>query len=408
MELKQTLDKIESYRDAMIQMQKDIIPIEAITPVDGGSGELKKSKFLEKALKEFCDEVKIYNAPHKEAEGGVRPNVVGIIKGKDTSKTLWIMSHMDVVSAGDLSEWKTGPFEAVVEDGKIFGRGSEDNHQGLVASFYAAKAIKDLSIVPNYNIGLLFVADEECGSGFGIKYLLAEHKDIFKKEDQFVVTDAGTEDGSFVEIAEKGICRFKTTAEGKATHAAFATEGINANRMMTHFAMEIDKLHEKYDEKNDFFDIPYTTFEPTQRLANGVSFNTVPGKETQSFDLRVIPSYNLDSIYADVERIAKDIADKFKGKIILDKLVYDQPAPVTPKDTPSVVALSKAIKDIYQVEPKASGSGGGTVARFLRHAGFKVVVWSKIDQTLHKANEYCLIENMVGDSKVLGQVVLTI
>lgn len=71
------------------------------------------------------------------------------------------MAHSDVVPPEDLSLWKTDPFNAVVKGDKIYGRGSEDNHQGIISAVLAVKAMMDSGIRPRYNYSLLINADEE-------------------------------------------------------------------------------------------------------------------------------------------------------------------------------------------------------------------------------------------------------
>jgi len=78
------------------------------------------------------------------------------------------------VPAGDPSLWSHDPFEAHVEDGKIYGRGAEDNGQAVITSLFAVKALIEAGIKPNVNIGLAFVADEETGSEYGIIYLFSK------------------------------------------------------------------------------------------------------------------------------------------------------------------------------------------------------------------------------------------
>ncbi len=65
------------------------------------------------------------------------------LRGKNPSQTLWVMTHTDVVPAGDIKLWTTTqPFEPLVKEGKVYGRGSEDNMQSMVASIFAVKALK--------------------------------------------------------------------------------------------------------------------------------------------------------------------------------------------------------------------------------------------------------------------------
>jgi succinyl-diaminopimelate desuccinylase len=71
-----------------------------------------------------------------------------------------------------------------------------------------------------------------------------------------------------------------------------------------------------------------------------------------------------------------------------------------------VLALKRAIKSVYNKKAEARGIGGGTVAALFRRAGFQAACWSKSDETAHQPNEYCLIDNMVGDAKVYAHIFL--
>jgi len=157
MEKEKLMEKIESYREDMIKAQVDICALKAISPESGGEGEYEKAQYI-KNLVSFADEIKEYDAKDERAKNGIRPNIVAKVYGKDRSKAIWIMSHMDVVPEGDRSLWNSDPFKAVVKDGKIYGRGVEDNQQAVVSSIFAAKAFKDLGIKPEYDINLLFVS----------------------------------------------------------------------------------------------------------------------------------------------------------------------------------------------------------------------------------------------------------
>jgi succinyl-diaminopimelate desuccinylase len=61
---------------------------------------------------------------------------------------------------------------------------------------------------------------------------------------------------------------------------------------------------------------------------------------------------------------------------------------------------------VYGKAGKAMGIGGGTVAALFRRAGFDAACWSRLDETAHQPNEYCIIDNMVGDAKVFAHIFL--
>ncbi|MFW6128489.1 MAG: M20/M25/M40 family metallo-hydrolase, partial [Halobacteriota archaeon] len=209
------IEKLESSRDEIAETLANLIRIKALSPENGGDGELDKAKYVEQLLEGF--EIERYDAVDERAREGVRPNLVTKIDGEE-EKTIWIISHLDVVPEGDLSLWDTDPFEPVVKNGRIYGRGSEDNGQAVVASLFAARAIKESGLKPRYSLGVAFVADEEVGSKYGIQHLLKQ--DIFDKEDLIVVPDAGSPQGDQIEIAEKSILWLKFSVQGKQGHAS--------------------------------------------------------------------------------------------------------------------------------------------------------------------------------------------
>ena len=83
-----------------------------------------------------------------------------------------------------------------------------------------------------------------------------------------------------------------------------------------------------------------------------------------------------------------------------------QAPPPTPPDSPVVVALRDAVQAIYGIRPRLAGIGGGTVAACLRKAGYPAAVWSRLRETAHQPNEYCLIADMVGNAKVYAHLFL--
>lgn len=90
-------------------------------------------------------------------------NYVGTVDLNDKERQLDILAHLDVVPAGE--GWKeTEPFEPVVKDGKIFGRGTADDKGPAVAALYALRAVKELNIPLKKNVRLILGTDEECGS----------------------------------------------------------------------------------------------------------------------------------------------------------------------------------------------------------------------------------------------------
>jgi len=399
--------RIDSYKDEMVALQIALTAIPALAPENGGEGEEKKAHFLVQYLKEagFKD-VREYNAPDDRVPSGIRPNIVATLPGRNTEKTVWILTHTDVVPPGERAFWDRDPYEGYVKEGEVFGRGTEDNQQDLVASLFTAKAFIDEGITPESNIGLVFVADEETSSRRGLEFLLENHEDIFRKSDIIVVPDFGNEEGSIIEVAEKSILWLRIKTIGKQCHASMPSRGNNAFRAASHLVANLDALRDIFTDTDSMFTPPESTFEPTKKDANVPNVNTIPGEDVFCLDCRVLPSYDLEEIKAAVRKIADKIEEQF-GVIIEFEAIQEVQAPSpTPHDAPVVTALKSAIKEIYGIDAKPAGIGGGTVAAHFRQRGYPVAVWSRLNGLAHQPNEYCLISNMLENSKVYAHTLL--
>ena len=400
--------RIDEYQDEAINLEKELTAIPALAPESDGDGEQKKSEFIHSYLQNelHCQDINSYHAPDDRVSSGHRPNLIAKFKGKSSRGTIWIMSHMDVVPPGDLSKWNGDPWTTKVEDGKIFGRGTEDNQQAIVSSLLTVKAFLDDDIEPEKDIGLIFVADEETGSHYGIQYLLKNHKGLFRKEDFFLIPDAGNENGTLVEVAEKSIVWFRFEVKGKQTHGSTPELGVNAHKTGANLIVELEDLYKTFNVSDKVFDPPISTFEPTKKEANVPNVNTIPGEDIFYYDCRLLPNYDVDDLWKNVKEICKKVEEKHGVSIAVISPQELRAAPATPVDAPVVKAIQRAISEIRGVETEPKGIGGGTVAAFFREAGFNSVVWATQDETLHEPNEYVKIDNILDDAKVFAHVAL--
>jgi succinyl-diaminopimelate desuccinylase len=405
-DLDRIFSRIDGFRDEMIDMQIQLCAIPAISPSSGGEGEAAKADALLKFLnKTGFEDITLAKAPDLNADTGYRPNILAYYRGKQPSKTIWILCHIDVVPPGELSRWKGNPFKAWIEAGKIFGRGVEDNQQDMVASLFAVKAFQAEGIKPNYDVGIALVADEETGNEMGLHYVL-RNNNPFRKQDLIVVPDAGNKEGTMIEIAEKSILwlRFKTF--GEQAHGSTPERGNNAFRAASFLVTELNELSHIFDLKDPIFEPPISTFEPTKKESNVPNINTIPGEDVFYMDNRILPHYSLDEVEKRI-RIAMDSVEKrFNVKIAMEEEQRSPAAPPTSPEAPVVQALKKSIKEVYKKEAKPIGIGGGTLASPLRWAKFDAACWSKNEETAHQPNEYCVIDNMMGDAKVFAHIFL--
>lgn len=398
--------EIERMRNEMTETLMELVRVPAIAPQSGGDGESKRAEKLVQILKTMgFTELRHVDADDERVPSRKRPNVIAYLNG-ETKERLWIITHLDVVPAGEEALWTvTKPFDPIVKDGKIYGRGAEDNLQGMIASLYAAKALKNLGIKPKRTVALCFVADEENGSKFGIQYLIGQH--LFEKNDLVVVPDGGNGDGSFIEIAEKSSLWLKISTFGKQAHASRPGDGLNANRVGMEFALALDKmLHEKYPARDDYFEPPESTFEPTKKEKNVDAVNIVPGEDFTYFDCRILPRFDVEEVLKEINMLAATFEKKTGARItieVVSKTVAPQPTDANAK---IVTLLREAVETIRGIKAKVGGIGGGTCAACFRRVGIPAVVWSTADEMAHQPNEYARIDNMVNDAKIFAQLAM--
>ena len=144
------------------------------------------NKNKDSMLKDICKVIRI-KSDRQEAkegmpcgEGGVRAleealsiaknmgfetknydNYVGTVDFNNKEKALDILAHLDVVPASN--EWTiTEPYNPIIKDGKLYGRGAADDKVPAIVALYALKAVKDLNIPLSKNVRLILGTDEEC------------------------------------------------------------------------------------------------------------------------------------------------------------------------------------------------------------------------------------------------------
>jgi succinyl-diaminopimelate desuccinylase len=399
--------RIDSYREQMIELQTALTAIPAIGPENGGDGELLKANFLKQRLMELGFKNFLhYDAQDNRVSSGLRPNFVSTIEGKNKSRFVWIITHLDIVPPGELKLWRHDPYHAYVKDGYIFGRGVEDNQQDMVASIFAAKAIIDEGLTTANSINLAFVSDEETSSNMGLYYMMDSTDKLFSHDDLIVVPDSGNPQGTLIEVAEKSILWLCFKTKGKQCHGSNPQLGNNAFLAASHLVTKLGKLKKLFPKSDPLFDPPESTFEPTKKEANVRNINTIPGEDVFCMDCRVLPDYDLQDVISAIQNIVREIEKKFKVQIEISTAQYVQSAKPTSPDAQVVKALTEAIKTVYNREAFAGGVGAGTVASYIRKKDYPVAVWSKTNQTAHQPDENCPIDNILGNAKVFAHLFL--
>jgi len=219
-------------------------------------------------------------------------------------------AHTDVVP---VEQWDGpgGAFDPVVQDGRVYGRGSCDMKGSLVAMLAAISRIDpDDQTAP---IHVICTADEETGF-IGAKHLVAacpEYRNIVRSQPVAIIGEPTT---CNVVHAHKGIIGFRITSEGRAAHSS-AREGRNANIAMVPMLVELLRL---YHESESDVALQDARFDPPTVTWNfGVSdhctaVNITPGKSEAWVSLRTMPEIDGASLVEAVQRKANELGLTFR------------------------------------------------------------------------------------------------
>lgn len=395
------LAQIAGYGEQIIEAQRRLVAVPALGPTNGGQGELAKAELAQGWLEGLGLAVERVDAPDARVEPGLRPNLVATLAGGG-GRRIWILSHLDVVPVGDPQLWTSDPWRLRVEGDRLYGRGVNDNHHGLVASFFGVKALVELGVVPPGQVGLILVSDEETGSLYGLDHVLKTRPELFAPDDLIVVPDVGEPDSSLIEVAEKSIFWLRVEVRGRQVHASTPDRGVNALTAAARMMVAVRDIKARFPERDELFTLPMSSMEPTRHDAGVENINTIPGREVFYVDCRVLPQIDLDRVEAAFAEVFGEIARQEGVELDLSLVQRLQAPPATAADAPVVKALQGAIARVRGVQARPGGVGGGTVAAFFRQRGLPVAVWYTDNHAAHVPDEWTSLADLIKDAQVFA------
>ncbi|EOB9207609.1 ArgE/DapE family deacylase [Staphylococcus aureus] len=323
-----------------IQLLADIIELQT-----ENNNEIEVCHYLKNLFDKYDINSKILKVNEQRA------NIVAEIGSG--SPILALSGHMDVVDAGNQDNWTYPPFQLTEKDGKLYGRGTTDMKDGLMALVITLIELKEQNQLPQGTIRLLATAGEEKEQE-GAK-LLAD-KGYLDDVDGLMIAEPT---GSGIYYAHKGSMSCKVTATGKAVHSSVPFIGDNAIDTLLEF---YNQFKEKYSElkKNDTkheLDVApmfksLIGKEISEEDANdasgltavcsiingGKQFNSVPDEASLEFNVRPVPEYDNDFVESFFQNIINDVNS--------NKLSLEIPSNHRPVTSDKNSKLITTIKDV--------------------------------------------------------------
>lgn len=321
-------------KEQRIQILQDIVKIKSVN-----ANEVAVADYLADLFAKY--DIETQQVEYSEG----RHNLIADM-GSDEGKKLAVSGHMDVVEAGDESEWKFPPFSGEIDGDKLYGRGTSDMKSGLAALAIAMCELKEEGADLNGSVRFLGTVGEEIGR-IGSKQLVKEgYADGI---DGLIIAEPCN---SVIAYTHKGSMNFTVTAKGKSAHSSMPAEGVNA---IDHIAAFVLRFNEAMDEVvNKYNNSELGRVAASVTVINGGDqVNSIPAKATVEGNIRTIPEFPnaevkkvLDSILSDLNKeenynlsISYDVDDNAVEKAndselvqIFDRLTPDnvQPGGLSP------------------------------------------------------------------------------
>jgi succinyl-diaminopimelate desuccinylase len=401
----------EIKREELIQLTQDLVRIPSVRRQGSGGSEKEVALFLSHLLEEMGLDVVV-----EEVEPGV-PNVIAVLQGQKEGPCLMLECHTDVVTEGDASEWKYGPFEGRLSGNRIYGRGACDTKGNLAAAVQAVKAISQSGTPFNGKILLGILVDEE-GMMSGVKHFIRQG--WAASVNAAIICEPVD---NHLCIAQKGALRAELMTTGKMSHGAMPLSGLNPIPPMISILEKMRQLEEEEIErlgKNPFLGYPSITPTVLQAPVKGEpQLNVVPYQCRALLDIRTIPGQShevlkkhLEDIVREEERSnyesllsgpLKEIRENLekglsRGILFEARLNFfeDRPWTKTSQDEPIVQAVSRAYRSVAGEEPIYDGVPGATDGTFLSAwAGIPIVTIGAGNRTIpHQKDEWVSVDDL--------------
>ena len=292
---------------------------------------------------------------------------------------LCFAGHTDVVPSGPREEWQTDPFEPVIRDGTMYGRGAADMKSGLAAMTIAAERFITKHPDHKGTLAFLLTSDEEGPSVDGTRRVMQVLESRPEKIDWCVVGEPSSGDklGDTVKIGRRGSLSGKLTVHGVQGHVAYPHLAENPVHLLAPALAEL--ASREWDKGNAYFQP--TTFQISNLSAGTGAPNVIPGELKARFNIRFSTEQSVEKIQATIT----EILDRHKVNYTLEWFVSGLPFFTAPG--PLSDATQQAVKEFTGLTPVLSTTGGTSDGRFIAPTGASVVELGVLNATIHKVNE---------------------
>ena len=301
-------------------------------------------------------------------------------------------AHIDTVGTGDRAAWRTDPFAATMEDGRIYGLGANNCKGSAAVYLWLAGEVARRGGPARGSLVFVLAGDEE---------RLGSEGTAFLREEGLIKPDAlvlGSPTENQLIIEERGILWLEIETAGRAAHGGDPPAGDNAilrmMRLLERLQTELGPTlaARRSGEKVSTMNIG--------TLHGGENPNVVPDLCTARIDRRLLPDESVETAVAEMEAVLADAGEP-AGSYSVRRLVGTNGFSA-PLDGPFVSALIAAIETHQGKSPEVLNALAASDGRFFARDGIEIVNFGPGDGTVsHAANEFVPLAEMVDTALIL-------
>ena len=355
-------------RGAATRLLEELIRCPSVTPEPAGVFDV-----LEAALKPMGFAITRITF---EGDGSYPVENLFATRGQG-GRHLLFAGHTDVVPPGDRAQWSSDPFDPVIRDGRIYGRGAADMKSGVAAFVAACAAAPDTG-----SISLAITNDEEADSINGTEKLLAWARAEGHVFDFAIVGEPSATAvlGDSIKIGRRGSLNGQLKVTGVQGHVAYPAKAKNPLPVL---AQVVLALSGKLDDGNAQF--PPSNLEFTSLDVGNETTNVIPGSAVARFNVRFNDGWTPETLEDAIREKLDDIANEMEVAIAFEVAGRPSRSFVSP-ESGAVETLCRTIETMTGSRPELSTGGGTSDARFIAQY-CPVVEFGLPGQTMHKADE---------------------
>jgi len=404
---------IDDRVDDLVQLTADLIRFPTVNPP--GDVYQPCAEFIGKRLAKQGFEINYVRAQGAPGDSDKYPRI-NVITRRDSGKPgpcVHFNGHIDVVEVG--SGWTVPPFEGLVKDGRVYGRGACDMKGGLASAIIAVEALLDCCPDLPGVIEISGTVDEESGGYGGVAYLAERGWFSKPKVDHVIIPEPLNVDR--VCIGHRGVWWAEIETLGRIAHGSMPFLGDSAIRHMSAVLNRFEtQLYPSLQQRTS--EMPVV---PDGARTSSMNINSIHGGAGEEFeglpapcvadscrvviDRRFLIEESVDEVKAEVVDILEDLAatrPEFRYKM---RELFAVAPSIADRDGPVAKTTAAAIREVLQVEPTFVCSPGTYDQKHIDRIGKLkdcIAYGPGVLDLAHQPDEWISIEDMRNSAKVMA------